>query len=141
MQSFVVHFYFSPRGRTGRQAYWLIGLLPPFLLGVAIGFTYRSFGMSRDHILMLIALTIPVAWWVWIALGARRLHDIGLSSWWMVLVVALPMAVSLLLPEYLAQMPNLVVALVLGTVPGVVGSNRYGDDPGAKRALPVEKGG
>jgi uncharacterized membrane protein YhaH (DUF805 family) len=129
--SFVSRFYFSPRGRTGRRLYWVFGVVPLFVVGLLVGFFTAHFGMSQDSLLWLLGLLMPIAAWIWICVGARRLHDIGLSGWWMILVLALPLAASYLLPDRLTQLPALLAIAVLGMVPGMLGDNRYGRDPRA----------
>ena len=132
MASFLGHFFFSARGRTGRQLYWLFGVLPLFVAGLLIGFFAAYLGMSRDALLVVLGLLVPLAAWIWVCLGARRLHDVGLSGWWMVLVLVLPFAVSFLLPERFAQLPALLAMVGLGVVPGANGTNRFGVDPSVR---------
>jgi uncharacterized membrane protein YhaH (DUF805 family) len=38
MANFATHFYFSPRGRTGRRIYWMFGVVPLVLANIALGF-------------------------------------------------------------------------------------------------------
>jgi uncharacterized membrane protein YhaH (DUF805 family) len=133
MASFAGHFYFSPRGRTGRRFYWLMGVLPLLIAGFLIGFVAASLRIPRDNLFVVMGILTPVALWIWICVGARRLHDIGVSGWWMILVLLAPLTVSFALPEHLAQLPALLAMIVLGVLPGVAGDNRFGRDPRARR--------
>ena len=132
MTSFAGHFYFSPRGRTGRKLYWLFGIVPLFLGGLLVGFFAAFLHLSHDDLLMLMGVLTPLGAWVWVCLGARRLQDIGVSGWWMILVFVLPLAVSYALPARLLQLPALLTMICLGSLPGVVGDNKFGRDPRAQ---------
>jgi len=140
MPNFAAHFYFSPRGRTGRQAYWLFGVIPLFMLGLLLGFAAGYFRMSRDTLLILLGLLTPLALWIWIALGSRRLHDIGVSAWWMMAVCVVPVLISFLMPERWAQLPALLATVALGLPQGFTGSNRYGPDPNGEKTDRAESG-
>jgi uncharacterized membrane protein YhaH (DUF805 family) len=105
----------------------MFGVLPLIVVGMLIGFFAAYSRMSRDDLLVLMGIVTPFAAWIWVCLGARRLHDIGVSGWWMLLVLVLPFAVSFLLSERLAQLPALLATIVLGAVPGDTGVNRFGD--------------
>lgn len=52
-----------------------------------------------------------------VAIAFRRVHDIGLSGWWLLLVL-IPVA-------------GVIAALVFLLRPGQAGANRYGPDPRA----------
>jgi len=130
------HFYLSPRGRTGRQLYWLLGVLPLFLVGVAAGILggyLRSSG--QDLLIFFLVLAMPFVLRAWVSLGARRLHDINLSGGWMVAVLTIPLAVSYVVTGRFGPSPFLLAMFVLGAIPGVVGENRFGRDPKAPNAF------
>jgi uncharacterized membrane protein YhaH (DUF805 family) len=110
----------------------MFGILPLIVAGMMAGFIAAYIRMSRDDLLVLMGILTPLAGWIWICLGARRLHDIGLSGWWMLLVLLLPLAISLLLPEPLAQLPTLLAMIALGTIPGDAGVNRFGGGGSAR---------
>jgi uncharacterized membrane protein YhaH (DUF805 family) len=140
MASFVGHFYFSPRGRTGQRFYWLMGVVPLIVAGFLVGFVAASLRIPRDNLFMLMGILSPVALWIYICVGARRLHDIGVSGWWMILVLVAPLTVSYALPEHLAQLPALLAMIVLGVLPGVTGDNQFGRDPRARRGQAASDG-
>jgi uncharacterized membrane protein YhaH (DUF805 family) len=127
-------------GRIGRKAYWL------FVAGIVAFAVALAFvpGPARTG---STALLVP-----WLMIYRLRLHDIGLSGWWAVALVALssapPMA-ALLFPEgaipglygltpidasiVLSLTIQLVFTAWLGFAPGVPGPNRYGLMRGALR--------
>jgi uncharacterized membrane protein YhaH (DUF805 family) len=96
------------KGRAGRPEFWWFFL---FQIGV-----YLVAGLIHDMVygLAVLALLLPA-----LAVGARRLHDIGKSAWW--LLIALIPLVGLLLLYFAAQ-------------PGTPGSNEYGDSPAGSNA-------
>lgn len=127
--NFLARFYFSPQGRTGRQAYWLFGVVPLVALGVVVGLVALYLHNHRVSPLMLLGLFALLSLWIGVALGSRRLHDIGVSAWWMVAVTVVPLLAALQLPQRWQQIPALLATIALGIPKGVVGSNRYGPDP------------
>jgi uncharacterized membrane protein YhaH (DUF805 family) len=104
----------------------MFGILPLIVVGMLVGFLAAYFRMARGDLLVLMGILSPFAAWIWICLGARRLHDFGVSGWWMLLVIVLPFAISFVLPESLAQLPALLAMIVLGIVPGDAAVNRFG---------------
>jgi len=104
----------------------MFGILPLIVVGMLVGFIAAYFRMSRGDLLVFMGILTPIVAWIWICLGARRFHDIGVSGWWMLLVLVLPFAISFLLPERLAQLPALLAMIALGAVPGDTGVNRFG---------------
>lgn len=77
-------------GRARRREYWmffLFNILIAFVLGFAAGFVGAMLGMGTALVgtintLYSLAVLIPG-----IAVGVRRLHDIGRSGWWLLFPV------------------------------------------------------
>jgi uncharacterized membrane protein YhaH (DUF805 family) len=113
--SYFKWFYFSVRGRVGRQAFWLFMVLPFFLIGIVLGFLILSLHIPFRMVLVLLFTLLPVLVWVGIAVSVKRLHDIGLSGWWVILCF-IPFLHYFAVP-------------VLGVIRGKVGANVYGEDP------------
>lgn len=137
-------FFLSFRGRLSRQEFWLgyIGCiailavlkraLPALLL--PRGPIYYSAGAEPKFLLILpavIALFIVI--WPLTAIFAKRLHDFNASGWWLVAMAALP-PISKMTGMNLTIL-HLVVVAVLGLIPGVRGSNRFGVDPLVRAGL------
>lgn len=110
------HFYFSTNGRISRQVYWL-GCVLPF---VALGFLFGLFVIALRLPQVTALIATLVFFWPTTAMMAKRLHDIGLSSWL----------------SALAWVPYLgvIVWLALGIVPSMKGDNRYGPSRKVKAA-------
>lgn len=100
--------YADFNGRARRKEYWMFVLfnsLIGFAIGIVDGITGISEGASVGYlgIIYNLAMLIPN-----IAVGVRRMHDVGKSGWF------------ILFPIY-----NLILALTGGDN----GSNKYGPDP------------
>lgn len=98
----VLHNYATFSGRARRSEYWYF-----FLFNVIIAFVLGFIGGLIDMTFLgniySLAVLIPG-----IAVGVRRMHDVGKSGWF------------LLIPIY-----NLILAFTEGEK----GSNQYGADP------------
>ena len=134
-------FFFSLKGRISRQEFWL-GYLLTLSLGALViprlqtlVFALRrpaSGPWYRDELataLMLPRLAVVVAVvWPLTALLVKRLHDLGLSGWWLLAFIG---ALWLMVVTGVEQRNylGLVLLAILGSVPGKRGDNRFGVDP------------
>ncbi len=106
----VLRKYAVFKGRAGRREYWTFFLIN-IVTGFALGFVEGLIGFGRTSGSSVLANTYTLAILLpGIAVGVRRMHDVGKSGWY------------LLVPIY-----NLVLA---GTE-GEAGDNQYGPEPGA----------
>jgi uncharacterized membrane protein YhaH (DUF805 family) len=105
-------------GRARRAELWWFALFT-FVASLILGFVDSAiFGMGRGMgggfqplgTLFSLAVLLPS-----LAVGARRLHDIGRSGWWL-LIGLVPIIGILVLIWWYIQ-------------PGDVGPNQYGPDP------------
>ena len=110
--------YFDFKGRSTRSEYWW-WLLFVVLAGIALTIVDMGIGTfnyeSGDGLLsglFKLATLIPG-----LALGARRLHDINKSAWWLLMWLS-----------FLLIIP-VIVLLVWAARQGDNGKNRYGPDP------------
>ncbi len=151
--SYWKNLFFNPRGRIGRKQWWI-----GYLMLLAVGLAYTALemfintdldpndkGAARLASYRYLAYSLLVLW-PWLALYAKRLHDLGRTSWWGALllvpsyfyiffelagitdgtrVISL-LSVVLLLLIYL---PVPVEGLWLGGVIGDRGDNQFGPDP------------
>ena len=110
--------YFDFKGRSTRSEYWW-WLLFVVLAGIALTIVDMGIGTfnyeSGDGLLsglFKLATLIPG-----LALGARRLHDINKSAWWLLMWLS-----------FLLIIP-VIVLLVWAARQGDNETNRYGPDP------------
>ena len=105
-------FGFGLSGRLARR---------PYGAGALFGWAAMRWGLTgilhhpRPAMVLLIGLGMLVAALWTFRLTVLRLHDVGLSGWW-VLVGAVPLVGTL-------------AGLLLGMVPGSQGDNRFGAEP------------
>jgi uncharacterized membrane protein YhaH (DUF805 family) len=100
----VLQNYANFNGRARRSEYWyfvLFNIIASIVLSI-VGFTIKNNILSN---LYSLAVLIPS-----IAVGVRRMHDVGKSGWF------------ILIPIY---------NLILACTNGVEGENEYGTDPKA----------
>lgn len=101
-------------GRSRRMEYWMFGLFS-VLLSIAssivdtFAFDYNFEDDGPISILISLALFIPS-----LAVGVWRLHDVGRSGWWMLLIFAVIIGWILLLVFFVTDGDN--------------GDNEYGPD-------------
>lgn len=106
----VKEHYFDFEGRVTRQAFWMFTL---WYVIIYVALSIVSEGLAG---LFSLAILLPS-----IGLGARRLHDIGMSGWWQ-LIGIIPVV-------------GWVAIIYLLAKQGVAGPNEYGADP--RVAVPV----
>lgn len=83
-------------GRARRKEYWFFYLFQ-ILLGFCLGIVLGLLGMSHGVInlfssLLNLALLVPT-----LAVGARRLHDVNRSGWWLLLMFTIIGLIPLLI--------------------------------------------
>ena len=100
----VLQNYATFSGRARRSEYWYFVLFN-VIISIALGFISGMMGISILSNIYSLAILVPS-----IAVGFRRMHDVGKSGWF------------LLIPIY---------NLILACTDGVKGENEYGADPKA----------
>lgn len=115
---------FSFSGRIGRQTYWLaiitiygsvVYLLP--LLGLILGLTGGFNGLGWQELSIFVLPLIGLLSILSLSFTVRRLHDRGLSGWWVLLSLIPVVGTLWLLVE-------------CGMLSGTPGSNQHGPYPG-----------
>lgn len=102
--------YFDFRSRSSRSEYWWWTLFSVLLSVVATVFDAALFGGAAVlDTLSSVTLFVPG-----LAVGARRLHDIGRSAWWLLIILTII---------------GIFVLFYWAVQPGIRGSNKYGLDP------------
>lgn len=101
------------QGRARRREYWMF-TLGTVILGVIAGAIDAGLtavaGVAFVGILLNLALIVPS-----LSVTARRLHDIGRSGWWMLLI--------------LIPLVGWIVLFIFSIKGGDQGPNAWGDDP------------
>lgn len=120
--------YVDFSGRSRRREYWMFVVLilgTILIAGVAMIITKGSFRTQGALAttfttwagVALVPMIVPL-----IAVTVRRLHDLGLSGWWL---VALPIGAAIPAIDALVPFAHVIVM----ALPGRKGANRFGDDP------------
>ena len=98
----VLQNYATFSGRARRKEYWMFALFN-IIFAFVVGFVCGLIGVPELANLYSLAVFLPS-----IAVGVRRMHDVGKSGWF------------LLIPIY---------NLILAVTEGEKGENQYGQDP------------
>ena len=112
----VMKQYADFKGRARRKEYWMFVLFNMIFAIVAIildnmlGIAMKSIGYGPIYGIYLLAIIVPS-----LAVGVRRLHDIGKSGW-MMFIALIPLVGGIWL-------------IVLLATDGKPGSNEYGPNP------------
>ena len=140
MWNFVRFFYFSVRGRISRRFYWLFGFVPLLVAGLVLALVLLAAQpdpSAGSPLLLFVAAVFAV--WAGIAIYAKRLHDIGLSAWWIAIPLSLYMVVALFVSPPAARLLSFVVWIVLGLITGTKGANKFGPDPTRSREQQLDQ--
>lgn len=95
-------------GRARRKEYWmffLVNLIISFVIGFVVGVIGAALQMNLSSLSLIYSLAVLIPS---IAVGVRRMHDIGRSGWW------------ILFP---------IVNLVFFCLEGQTEENEYGPNP------------
>ncbi|HEX9808102.1 MAG TPA: DUF805 domain-containing protein [Alphaproteobacteria bacterium] len=135
------YFQFSGRSRRAEYWYWTLFILLCSLAFAALDYSlFATYQWGPVYSLFTLATIVPG-----VAVAVRRLHDIGRSGWWLLLMFA-PLlgaiatgvaAVSLRAPEMwplmtalgVAQLVGIVILVVWALRRGEPAPNRFGPDP------------
>jgi len=111
----VLKKYAEFNGRSRRKEYWMFVLFN-LIISIALTSFERMLGLGSDYgtgflsTIYSLGVLIPS-----IAVGIRRLHDIGKSGWWLLIV--------------LVPVIGWIWIIVLLATDGHPGSNEYGINP------------
>jgi uncharacterized membrane protein YhaH (DUF805 family) len=105
----VLKKYADFSGRARRKEFWMFALFN-FIIAIVLGIVDGMIGMPVLGLIYSLAVLLPG-----LAVGARRLHDIGKSGWW--LLIGLVPLVGLIV---------LIIFFVMDSNPG---DNQYGPNP------------
>lgn len=112
-------------GRSNRREYWLS------ILGLVVLNVVLTAGLQNPMLTSLISFPI------WVFIASRRLHDFGQTGWWSLIpfgagfVLGLARGAGIPFSSSAETMTNaavmLVMLIVVGSVPGAPGPNRFGE--------------
>ena len=101
---------FSARAPRSEYWYWMLFLcIVSVVAGAVDGLLFGSSERGPANTLTFLGLTIPG-----LAVGARRLHDIGRTGWWQLLTLTLV---------------GVILLVIWSLMRGTDGPNRFGPDP------------
>jgi uncharacterized membrane protein YhaH (DUF805 family) len=101
--------YANFKGRDTRQQYWMFYLFY-MIVTVILSIVDAIIGIDIFSTIFILGSLVPS-----IAIATRRLHDIGKSGWWQ-LIILIPLVGVIVLIVFLAKQ-------------GTYGENQYGEDP------------
>ncbi|MBB3111176.1 uncharacterized membrane protein YhaH (DUF805 family) [Paenibacillus phyllosphaerae] len=107
----VIRNYAGFAGRARRKEFWMFYLVN-IIISILIGVAEAILGIESSLLSGLYGLFILLPS---LALGARRLHDIGKSGWWL-LIGLIPLIGG-------------IVLFVFSIMEGDDDTNKYGQDP------------
>ena len=114
---------FTITGRTGVLDFWKFSLFEFIVFIIIFVFGLSTFQEGSEPmlwssiLLLFIALTLPAN----ISLQIRRLHDVGLSGWWIAILIAAYIFENTYI-EIIASLSFFVIDLIPGGTP-----NKYDD--------------
>jgi uncharacterized membrane protein YhaH (DUF805 family) len=107
----VLKKYADFNGRARRKEFWMFALIN-FVIMIVLGIVDSMIGIQVLSAIYALGVLLPS-----LAVGARRLHDIGRTGWWQ--LIGLVPFIGLLV---------LIIFFVLDSNPG---DNKYGPNPKA----------
>lgn len=105
----VLKKYATFSGRARRTEYWMFFLVN-LIVSMVLGFVDTVAGTAFIGVVYSLAVLLPS-----LAVGVRRLHDIGRSGWWLLIL--------------LVPVIGVIVLLVFAVRDGDAGANAYGPNP------------
>ncbi len=96
-------------GRARRTEFWMFALIN-FIVAIVLAFIGNMIHFTWISTIYSLAVLVPS-----IAVTVRRLHDIGKSGWWWLIV--------------LVPFVGFIVLLVFAVMDSQPGSNQYGANP------------
>lgn len=144
---------FSARGRSGRGRFWaVIGGSWLGLIAVGALVALASPVLGEVIVTVIVAPVVIAIMIVGILNSVKRLHDLGRSGWWLLLIMAIYVVISLpgeagraegdpdliALGAFIQLLFALAYLGLLGSLPSQKRSNRFGDPPaGAPEPQPA----
>ncbi|MDG1287418.1 MAG: DUF805 domain-containing protein [Rickettsiales bacterium] len=110
----LLKFFYGPDGRVSRSQYWFGTIVA--LLVALVAWELPKLTIFPEVRFLLMGVPVIALFFIWV----KRLHDLGRSGWWALLLLPFP---------YL----NLAAGLFwLGFIPGAEKENKYGTEPASR---------
>ncbi|ELO6155881.1 DUF805 domain-containing protein [Acinetobacter sp. PK01] len=97
--------YVNFSGRARRKEYWYFYLFQ-ILIGLILGLSLGIMGVSEGGIDAISSLLSLFFFLPTLAVGARRLHDVNRSGWWMLLALTIIGLIPLLIWAVMETKPE-----------------------------------
>ncbi|MBC2859161.1 DUF805 domain-containing protein [Stappia sp. 28M-7] len=108
--------FYSPKGRMGRIDWWICSTFVTVIafgfLAFVSGYAKRYGPMTLDVSIIIVAAALMISW-ASFCISSRRLHDIGRSAWWYLLI-------------FIPLIGSAILLLLWAFYPGTPGTNRFG---------------
>lgn len=139
----VLGYFFSFQGRINRLQFlggsaglMLIGLCVVLLTGATLesreAFLRELFAPGQSlWTLVIVGVTFPLLFWTGFALQAKRLHDLDITAYWIITMIAVQILFEYFgnFGDTLSKGVGLGVFAWLIFMPGLGGRNEFGDAP------------
>ena len=123
LQNSLTTKYFKFSGRASRKEYWIFSITIFFML-----YFLSFFQFYYLYFFTLFIVIIPD-----LSLDIRRLHDINLSGWWLVIVYIVLYLICFLVSIYTnsfqIDLLFYLISILLGIIPSTPTTNKYGEPP------------
>jgi uncharacterized membrane protein YhaH (DUF805 family) len=129
-------YFFSFKGRIRRLEFWLgyawifalvASSRSPFFYVFRAAHGMHTPREAKLAVISYIWIIALISTWPVAAIYAKRLHDVGVSAWWL---IAAPLVLLILQStnSILSFLIPILIPLVIGLLPGTPDANRFGDD-------------
>ena len=137
MFSVFTWFFLSLGGRLNRQEFPLgyvgsVAVLAVlirtlnFVMPNVVYYNSANLDVPKFSLLLPTIVALLVVIWPLTAIFAKRLHDINLSGWWLIMMMVIAPVSKLAHIDFVLL--HMIVVAVLGLIPGTHGNNRFGLD-------------
>lgn len=121
--------FFVLSGRINRASFWGRSILVNFLSSVVVRATLDNPADDSVFPTVLGFCATIVGIYCFSVVSVKRLHDFSWSGWWAWLVIIPPLTLEVMGGSFFlaATGLRLLTMIVLGTIPGSNGENRFGN--------------
>jgi len=118
----ITHHYLDFSGRTSRKAYWMFVLVYMCVMAI-IAAIETALDINAIGLVLMLSLLLPT-----LSIAARRLHDTGLSAWWLLIGLCSMLSVAFLPApsNQILSVVGITALIVLLARKGQPGVNKYG---------------